>query len=90
LKLHPFKLRALTAFEQYSSEAFLKDVGAGVSVGFVVLPLAMAFAISSGLTPEAGLFTSIVAGVGDVFLGRQPVTNCPSYEHWDHPLADPR
>jgi len=69
LKLHPFKLRALTAFEQYSSEAFLKDVGAGVSVGFVALPLAMAFAIASGLTPEAGLYTSIIAGLVVSLLG---------------------
>jgi hypothetical protein len=39
-----------------------RDVGAGLTVGVVALPLAMAFAIASGLKPEAGLFTAIIAG----------------------------
>jgi SulP family sulfate permease len=38
------------------------DLVAGVSVGLVALPLAMAFAISSGVRPEAGIYTAIVAG----------------------------
>jgi len=40
----------------------LKDLGAGITVGVVALPLAMAFAIASGLEPQTGLFTAIVAG----------------------------
>ena len=41
---------------------FLHDLVAGVTVGLVALPLAMAFAISSGVTPQAGIYTAIVAG----------------------------
>ena len=40
----------------------IADLTAGVTVGLVALPLAMAFAISSGLTPQAGIYTAIVAG----------------------------
>lgn len=40
----------------------MKDLGAGITVGVVALPLAMAFAIASGLEPQTGLFTAIVAG----------------------------
>lgn len=46
----------------YSRAHFGRDVGAGMTVGVVALPLAMAFAIASGLKPEAGLFTAIIAG----------------------------
>ena len=46
----------------YSRERFFKDVGAGFTVGIVALPLAMAFAIASGLKPEAGIWTAIIAG----------------------------
>lgn len=48
--------------EGYNQQRFAKDVGAGLTVGVVALPLAMAFAIASGLKPEAGLFTAIIAG----------------------------
>lgn len=47
----------------YSTERFLQDVGAGLTVSVVALPLAMAFAIASGLKPEAGLFTAIIGGL---------------------------
>ena len=47
----------------YSKERFFKDLGAGLTVAVVALPLAMAFAIASGLKPEAGLFTAIIAGL---------------------------
>ena len=46
----------------YRRADLLADLGAGVTVGVVALPLAMAFAIASGLKPEAGLITAIVAG----------------------------
>src|SRR5213596_4363681 len=48
--------------EGYTRQALLADLGAGVTVGIVALPLAMAFAIASGLSPERGIFTAIVAG----------------------------
>jgi SulP family sulfate permease len=50
------------AFRDYSRAAFAADVRAGVTVGLVALPLAMAFAISSGLTPQAGIYCAIVTG----------------------------
>jgi sulfate permease, SulP family len=46
----------------YSLRTFLFDLLAGLTVGLVALPLAMAFAISSGVTPQAGLYTAVVAG----------------------------
>jgi SulP family sulfate permease len=55
----PASVRAL---RQYSTSSFLHDLGAGVTVGLVALPLAMAFAIASGLTPQAGIYCAIVTG----------------------------
>lgn len=52
----------------YSLGSFGKDVSAGITVGVVALPLALAFAIASGLTPERGLYTAIVAGFVMAFL----------------------
>ncbi|MGE4504321.1 MAG: SulP family inorganic anion transporter [Desulfovibrionaceae bacterium] len=46
----------------YSRTFLAKDVAAGLTVGIVALPLAMAFAIASGMPPERGLFTAVVAG----------------------------
>ena len=57
-----FQPRLLTSFQNYKAKDFLGDVAAGVTVGVVALPLAMAFAIASGLKPEAGIYTAIVAG----------------------------
>jgi len=48
--------------EGYTRQQFLADASAGVTVGVVALPLAMAFAIASGVTPQAGIFTAIIAG----------------------------
>jgi len=57
-----FKPKLLEALQGYTRQRFYQDVGAGITVGVVALPLAMAFAIASGLKPEAGLFTAIMAG----------------------------
>lgn len=57
-----FRPRLLDALQEYTKQRFIQDVGAGLTVGVVALPLAMAFAIASGLKPEAGLFTAIIAG----------------------------
>ncbi|MHB0949881.1 MAG: SulP family inorganic anion transporter, partial [Gemmatimonadaceae bacterium] len=46
----------------YTRQQFTRDLSAGVIVGIVALPLAIAFAIASGVTPQAGLYTAIVAG----------------------------
>jgi len=60
--LAPFKPRLLRDMRGYNRERLVRDVGAGATVGIVALPLAMAFAIASGLKPEAGLWTAIIAG----------------------------
>ena len=57
-----FHPKILDSFKGYNSTLFTKDVLAGLTVGVVALPLAMAFAIASGLKPEAGIFTAIIAG----------------------------
>src|SRR5678810_387780 len=51
-----------TTLEHYSREQLVRDLTAGVIVGIVALPLAIAFAIASGVTPDRGLYTAIVAG----------------------------
>ena len=60
--LAPFRPRLFQDIRGYNSEKLVRDMGAGATVGIVALPLAMAFAIASGLKPEAGLWTAIVAG----------------------------
>ncbi len=54
--------KLLTTLKTYDRKQFSDDLFAGLTVGVVALPLAMAFAIASGVTPERGLFTAIVAG----------------------------
>jgi SulP family sulfate permease len=62
-RLHRFRPRLLDTLKGYDRPALLADVGAGVTVGVVALPLAMAFAIASGVKPEQGIFTAIIAGL---------------------------
>ena len=54
--------KIVTSLETYDRPQFLRDLTAGVVVGIVALPLAIAFAIASGVTPDRGLWTAIVAG----------------------------
>jgi sulfate permease, SulP family len=54
--------KLFAALQQYDRGKAIADLIAGVTVGLVALPLALAFAISSGLTPQAGIYTAIVAG----------------------------
>lgn len=60
--LAAFRPKLLDTLPGYTRAHFARDLGAGLTVGVVALPLAMAFAIASGLKPEAGLFTAIIAG----------------------------
>ena len=53
---------SVIALRHYSARTFASDLLAGVTVGLVALPLAMAFAISSGMTPQAGIYCAIVTG----------------------------
>lgn len=57
-----FVPKSILCFRDYRTSTFMADLVAGVTVGLVALPLAMAFAISSGVTPQAGLYTAVVAG----------------------------
>src|SRR5580765_4162997 len=54
--------RSVLCLKDYSWNQFAADALAGVTVGLVALPLAMAFAIASGVAPQAGLYCAIVAG----------------------------
>jgi len=71
--LAPFRPRMLSAMTDYTRERFFKDAGSGLTVGIVALPLAMAFAIASGLKPEAGIWTAIIAGALISALGGSAV-----------------
>jgi sulfate permease, SulP family len=54
--------RSVECLRGYTPKQFAQDLIAGVTVGLVALPLAMAFAIASGVSPQAGLYTAVVAG----------------------------
>ncbi len=54
--------KSILALRAYNRQMFFHDLVAGVTVGLVALPLAMAFGIASGVTPQAGLYTAVVAG----------------------------
>jgi len=64
-----FRPRLIDAVRGYSARAFQGDLSAGLTVAIVALPLAMAFAIASGLTPQAGLWTAIIGGLLVSLLG---------------------
>jgi sulfate permease, SulP family len=54
--------RLFIALRDYNSKTFVADLIAGLTVGLVALPLAMAFGIASGVTPQSGIYTAIIAG----------------------------
>src|SRR5271155_5453300 len=54
--------RSISCLRGYTARQFSQDLVAGLTVGLVALPLAMAFAIASGVPPQAGLYTAVVAG----------------------------
>lgn len=62
IELARFRPRLLDALRDYDRARFGRDVAAGVTVGIVALPLAMAFGIASGVAPEQGIITAIVGG----------------------------
>ena len=65
-----FKPKIFTVLkENYSKKQFSSDLLAGIVVGIVALPLAVAFAVASGVSPEKGLITAVVAGFLISFLG---------------------
>ena len=60
--IHTFRPKLVDTLGNYSRQQFVRDLMAGLIVGIVALPLAIAFAIASGVSPEKGLFTAVVAG----------------------------
>ncbi|MCK5884447.1 MAG: STAS domain-containing protein [Bacteriovoracaceae bacterium] len=64
-----FHPKLLTTIKEYSASLFLSDLTAGIIVGIVALPLAIAFGIASGVTPQQGLITAIIAGLIISLLG---------------------
>ncbi|HVU09430.1 MAG TPA: SulP family inorganic anion transporter [Verrucomicrobiae bacterium] len=64
-----FRPKIFDALKGYSTQQFYSDATAGVTVGIVALPLSMALAIASGMPPQIGLFTSIIAGICVALFG---------------------
>jgi len=65
----PFRPKLIDSLKNYNRELFVKDLMAGVIVGIVALPLAIAFGIASGVSPERGLITAIIGGFIISFFG---------------------
>ena len=63
----------LTSLKNYNRSQFVKDVTAGIIVAIIALPLSIALALASGVGPEAGIFTAIVAGFVISALGGSSV-----------------
>jgi sulfate permease, SulP family len=64
-----FQPKLFTLLKSYSRKDFGSDLNAGITVALVALPLAMAFGIASGVTPQAGLYTAIAGGFIVALLG---------------------
>src|SRR5216110_2632935 len=68
-----FRPKIFDTLKNYSRQQFQKDVMAGLIVGLIALPLAIAFAIASGVPPEKGIYTAIIAGFIISLLGGSKV-----------------
>src|SRR3982750_4024584 len=66
---HRLVPKLVESLSSYTRPRFFADLVAGITVGLVALPLAMAFAISSGVAPVAGIYTAIIAGIVVSALG---------------------
>lgn len=71
--LKDFEPSLFVSLKNYNKEKFFADLMSGIIVGIVALPLAIAFGISSGVTPEKGIVTAIIAGFIISFLGGSKV-----------------
>ncbi len=67
--MEKLKPKLFSVMKTYSKEQFIKDIIAGIIVAIIALPLSIALALASGVTPERGLYTAIVAGFVISFLG---------------------
>lgn len=71
--LNSFRPQIIDSLKGYNKEKFMKDLMAGLIVGIVALPLAIAFGIASGVSPEKGIYTAIIAGFIISVLGGSTV-----------------
>lgn len=69
----PFVPKLVDTLKNYNRQTFVKDLLAGIIVGIVALPLAIAFGIASGVSPEKGLITAIIGGFIISFFGGSKV-----------------
>ena len=76
IRMNSLKPMLLTSLKSYSREQFFKDVTAGIIVAIIALPLSIALALASGVGPEAGIFTAIVAGFVISALGADCWSDC--------------
>ena len=67
--MEKLKPKFFTTIKDYSKEQFVKDVISGIIVAIIALPLSIALALASGVTPEKGIYTAIIAGFAVSFLG---------------------
>ena len=71
--MNSLKPMLLSSLKSYDKSQFVKDVTAGIIVAIIALPLSIALALASGVGPEAGIFTAIVAGFVISALGGSSV-----------------
>ena len=60
--MNEFKPMLITSLKNYSKDKLIKDIVAGIIVAIIALPLSIALALASGVGPEQGLYTAIIAG----------------------------
>ncbi len=68
-----FNPMLFTDLKSYSGQQFLKDIIAGIIVAIIALPLSIALAIASGVTPEMGIYTAVIAGLVTAIFGGSSV-----------------
>ena len=71
--MEKLKPKLFSVMKSYTKEQFVKDVIAGIIVAIIALPLSIALALASGVTPEKGIYTAITAGFVISFLGGSQV-----------------
>lgn len=67
--MEKLKPKLFSVMKTYTKEQFIKDIVAGIIVAIIALPLSIALALASGVTPEKGIYTAIIAGFVISFLG---------------------
>lgn len=79
--MEKLKPKLFSVMKSYTKEQFVKDVIAGIIVAIIALPLSIALALASGVTPEKGIYTAITAGFVISFLGGSRVQIVTKVKH---------